>query len=89
MWPVYSGAAALVLSVTAMFFLGRPISPVWRDKAALVAGAVVAVVVVVIAISIGTEPPGTWSAAVLWGASVVQGTHLARSARAGRTSASR
>ncbi|NVK80016.1 hypothetical protein [Streptomyces morookaense] len=72
-----------------MFLVGRPIDPAWRDKAALVAGVVVAIVVGVIGLGAGAEPPLAWSAAVLWGASILQGTHLARSARAGRTSASR
>lgn len=89
MWPVYSGAAALILSAAAMFFLGRPTDPVWRDKAALAAGAVVAIVMCAAALGAGAEPLVVWTAAIFWGVGVTQGTHLARSARAGRTSASR
>lgn len=88
MWPIYSGAAALVLSVAAMFFLGRPIDPVWRDKASLAAGAVVAIVVCVAALGAGAKPLIAWPAVIFWGIGVVQGTHLVKCARAGRTSAS-
>ncbi|MDK1477087.1 hypothetical protein QNO07_27470 [Streptomyces sp. 549] len=80
---VYAGAAVLFVFVLVTFFVDRPVEPVWRDPAALIAGFLAGALVAALSLAQGWGATA-WPAALLWLSAVAQLTHVLRERRRAR-----
>ncbi|MEU5953633.1 hypothetical protein [Streptomyces sp. NPDC047525] len=77
-WLIYSGALVVLLSAVLMMFMGRPVTPVWRDTASVVCGVITFAVVCVLALLLGAPAQVAVSGACFWMAGAISSTHAVR-----------
>ncbi|GAA1905172.1 hypothetical protein GCM10009837_30940 [Streptomyces durmitorensis] len=77
-WLIYSGALVVLLSAVLMMFMGRPVTPAWRDTTSMACGVITFAVVCALALLIGAPAQVAVSGACFWMAGAITGTNAVR-----------
>lgn len=77
-WVIYSGALMVLLSIGVLIFVGRPMTPVWRDTTSIACGVVIFAVVCVLALLLHTPAQIAVSGACFWMAAAITSVHAVR-----------
>lgn len=77
-WLIYSGALMVLLSIGVLIFVGRPMTPVWRDTTSIACGVVIFAVVCVLALLLHTPAQIAVSGACFWMAAAITSVHAVR-----------